>query len=185
MHYTLKELKNALYTGAQPALYLRGGSVSEQEFMDLLFSSDFYSGTFEDEIGDPVSLKTMLSEETGGGKSQRNKVFKGQYSGFTLEANVIKILQLRPDLLKKLCGKCADEIRKAEHDDALRGLLGEINSDEIYGASLPYHQFVSSALEHEAALAFAAVVMFLLMQGRAAAFQPLLPLHILPPQRYP
>ena len=174
MHYTLKELKNALYTGAQPALYLRGGSVSEQEFMDLLFSSDFYSGTFEDENGDPVSLKTMLSEETGGGKSQRNKVFKGQYSGFTLETSVIKVLQLRPDLLKKLCGKCADEIRKAENDDALRGLLGEINSDEIYGTSLPYHQFVSSALEHEVPLAMAAVIMYLLLQGQVGRFLPIL-----------
>ena len=174
MHYTLKELKNTLYTGAHPVLYLRGNSVSEQEFMDLLFSSDFYSGTFEDENGDPVSLKTMLSEETGGGKSQRNKVFKGQYSGFTLEVNIIKVLQLRPDLLKKLCGKCADEIRKAENDEALRGLLREINSTEIYGASLAYFQFVSSALEHEVPLAMAAVVMYLLLQGQVGRFLPIL-----------
>lgn len=174
MTYTLKMLKDALYTGPQPVLYQRGKSISEREFMDLLFSTEFYSGTFEDENGEPYSLKTVLSESTSGGKSQRNKVFKGQYSGFALETNVLKILQLRPDYLKRLCGRCEAEILKAENDAALRGLIGEINSTDIYEASFPYFQFVSSALEHEAALAFAAVVMFLLMQGRVERLLPIL-----------
>ena len=85
MNYTLKMMKDALYTGPNPVLYARGKNVTEEDFLDLLFSPDFYSKSFQDENGESFSLETILCARPNGGTAQRNKVFTGKYEGFRLE----------------------------------------------------------------------------------------------------
>ena len=160
---TLNTMKNELYSGEKPLLKWKDGAVpTEAEFVFRYFPMDFYLQSFPGKGKRNLTLRTVLSDETGGSRSQRNKVFNGRYTGNKMEDDALPILRSHPDFWEQLRVNCQQAIM-----DVPAGRMEELENKLLeYGLGVEhdaYYKFLEQTVaDGELGTGFASLIIILM-----------------------
>lgn len=167
--YTLNEMKNELYGGKSPLLHWdRGGIPKEASFVAHFFPEEFCMGSFIGKDGKELSLNTILGNASGA-KSQRNKVFNGNYIGNKMQDTAIPILRTHPSFWEQMRANCqqtvmeSDPKRRSELEEKFRAIGKSVGHEA-------YDRFLEQKLdEGELGTVYASLIITLMVQGSVDA----------------